>query len=283
MGQRSIIVGGLFGLVTACGATSPAIEPGDSTPALRVGTIGGAPPFSSWANDGFRGVDIELAAKLGRALGRRVVFVPTSWRTLLRDASANRFDLAMNGINAVEDRHWTVDFSIPYAEDGLVALARCAETERYLSLADLNRPGVNIFVTANGTGAAFALRNFPAASVHQVDAIGPYYDRLAAGDGDILFDSEYVRGSSDGVCPALNGTRFDAAPIAVLFPPGSPLVDEVNQWLSRWLADGTIARWLASYSSSQMVVRTSTQSTPAAVARERGTPVSTSPRSRSSH
>ena len=250
-------VGALL-LVSACGAGSEVVSD-DSRSALRVGTIGGAPPFSQWEGDGFRGVDIELAAELGRVLGRRVVFVPTSWRTLLRDAAANRFDLAMNGINAVEDRHWTVDFSIPYAEDGLVAMARCDERAEYQTLADLNRPGVTVFVTANGTGAAFALRNFPAARVVQVDTIAPYYDRLAAGDGDILFDSEFVRGENESVCPALGGARFDTSAIAVLFPPGSSLVDDVNDWLSRWLADGTIAGWLERYSASALVVRSETE------------------------
>jgi cyclohexadienyl dehydratase len=73
--------------VLAC-AAPPASEP------LRIGTSGDYAPFSH-AGAGF---DMEVAQRLARRLGRRIVWVPFAWSELAAAVRENRFDVAMSGI-----------------------------------------------------------------------------------------------------------------------------------------------------------------------------------------
>jgi cyclohexadienyl dehydratase len=73
---------------------------------LRVGTTGDYPPFTylDKATEKFRGLDIDIADALGKALGDRVELVQTAWPQLMRDFEADKFDIAMGGITITLDR-----------------------------------------------------------------------------------------------------------------------------------------------------------------------------------
>lgn len=83
-------------------------------PPLRVGTTGDHPPFSEATAEGDRGIDVDLARAIGRRLRRPVVFVRTSWPTLLEDLGKGRFDFAMSGITVTKARAEHARFSRPY-------------------------------------------------------------------------------------------------------------------------------------------------------------------------
>ena len=213
---------------------------------LRVGTCGDYSPYSVAASGGYVGVDVDLARDLGRALSRPVLFVRTSFTTLLDDAEAGRFDLAMHGISVTPEREARAAFSIPYHEDSRVAVIRCAEQERFASLEDLNRPDVTVFTNRGGATASYVRRHLPRARLVE-ESLAVAHERLVAGDGDAVLDTGYQAGRHRGLCLGLGGARFLRTPIAVLFPKGSNLVDPTNEWLQQRIADGTVGRLIEHY------------------------------------
>ena len=102
------------------------------TPTLRVGTTGDYPPFTERITDGsYRGRDIEAANALAATLHTSVVFVPTTWGTWVNDLNADRFDIAMGGINITPQRKRQVLFSHSYKRDGKVPIAKCGRIQQY--------------------------------------------------------------------------------------------------------------------------------------------------------
>jgi ABC-type amino acid transport substrate-binding protein len=103
---------------------------------LRVGTTGDYKPFSfriGKSND-YVGLDIELADSLAHALGVRLQLVPTSWPTLMKDFSDDRFDLALGGVSVTLERQKKGLFSVAYLRDGKTPIARCENQARFQTI-----------------------------------------------------------------------------------------------------------------------------------------------------
>jgi ABC-type amino acid transport substrate-binding protein len=64
-------------LVAACG---PAPSPVATSPELRVGITPDAPPMAFRRSGQVEGMEVDLAQRLGAALGRPVRFVELPWR-----------------------------------------------------------------------------------------------------------------------------------------------------------------------------------------------------------
>jgi cyclohexadienyl dehydratase len=118
---------------------------------LRVGTTGDYAPFSEDRVGALHGLDIELAQRLANSWSISVVFVRTSWPTLMNDLSRRRFDLAASGISITPERRRLADFSTPYHFDGKTPIARRENAARFSSLAAIDQPGVRVIVNPGGT------------------------------------------------------------------------------------------------------------------------------------
>jgi cyclohexadienyl dehydratase len=125
---------------------------------LRVGMTGDYLPFSSLdkANGTFRGFDVDMAEALGKALGVKVAYVQTSWPQMTKDFDADDFDIAMGGVSITLDRQKKGMFSIPVMREGKTPIARCADTGKYNTLADIDRAGTRVIVNPGGTNERFA-------------------------------------------------------------------------------------------------------------------------------
>jgi cyclohexadienyl dehydratase len=95
---------------------------------LRVGMTGDYLPFTALDKETkiFRGFDVDMAQSLGKALGVKVEFVPTSWPQMMKDFEADSFDIAMGGISITYDRQKKGLFSTPIMREGKTPIARCA-------------------------------------------------------------------------------------------------------------------------------------------------------------
>lgn len=155
---------------------------------LRVGVPGDYAPYALWRDDGnaIEGVDIALSREIAAGLGLGVEFVPTSWRMLMEDARAGRFDVAVGGIGITPERRREVRFTRPWIRDHKVPLVRCGTEARYDTRAEINQPGVRVVANPGGTNERFAREAFPAAqlSVH-ADNIG-VFDEVAAARADVF-------------------------------------------------------------------------------------------------
>jgi chorismate mutase-like protein len=222
---------------------------------LRVGTTGDYKPFTERVGTGdtFIGLDIALAADLARSMGVRLQLVPTTWSTMMADLAGQRFDVAMGGVSVSLERQRTAYFSAPYLRDGKTPIARCADAAKYQSLADIDQPGVRLIVNPGGTNERFDRANAPHATlVVHADNV-TIFDRLAAGDADVMITDAIETRLQQRLHPTLCAVHpdapFDFSEKAVLLPRDDVLKAYVDQWLHQAIASGSFARlndqWLA--------------------------------------
>ena len=222
---------------------------------LRVGTCGDEPPFSKRINDTYVGIDIDLAYDLGDVLDREVVFVPTSWSTLLADLQVRRFDIAMSGINVTAEREAAGRFSRPYLNNGKQAIIRCSQAGRFANLGQLNRIGIRILTNLGGTNDAFAQNRLPDATlVSSVDTTS-LYERFIAGEGDVIFtdaiEAQFRVDHHATLCLGLGGAVFDDYPVAVLMPRDSPFASAIDAWVESRKRDGFINQLVRAHSGHE--------------------------------
>src|SRR5882757_6233199 len=125
---------------------------------LRVGMTGDYLPFTYLDKEtkAFRGFDVDMAQALGKALGVKVEFVPTSWPQMMKDFEADNFDIAMGGVSITFDRQKKGLFSTPIMREGKTPIARCADQGKYDTIADIDRAGTRVIVNPGGTNERFA-------------------------------------------------------------------------------------------------------------------------------
>jgi cyclohexadienyl dehydratase len=114
--------------------------------ALKVGTPGDYSPFTfkDPKTGEFTGLDIDQAQDLAKALGVRLEIVETSWPTLTQDFRDDKFDIAMGGVSVTLERQKIGLFSHPYLEDGKAPIARCADKDKFNTIAEIDKPNVKV-------------------------------------------------------------------------------------------------------------------------------------------
>ena len=222
---------------------------------LRVGTTGDYKPFSFRAgtSDTWLGLDIALAGELARALGVKLQLVPTSWPTLMQDFAAGRFDVALGGVSVTLERQKQAFFSIPYLRDGKTPIARCADAAKYQTVGQIDRPDVRVIVNPGGTNERFVRANVPRAKLTVWPDNTTIFDRLAAGDADVMItdaiEAKLQQRLHPKLCAVHPETPFDLSEKAVRLPRDVELKAFVDQWLHQAIESGTLARmneqWLA--------------------------------------
>ena len=205
---------------------------------LRVGLTGDYAPFSSFdaATSGFSGFDVEMAQSLGEALGVKVEFVRTSWPKLASDFAADQFDVAMGGISITLDRQKKGLFSTPIMREGKTPIARCADKERFGTLAEIDQPGVRVIVNPGGTNERFARARIKQAEIKLYPDNTKIFDEIAEGRADLMMtdssETRYQQKRHPGVlCAVHPETPFDFAEKAYWLQRDMALKAFVDQWL----------------------------------------------------
>ena len=202
---------------------------------LRVGTTGDYAPFSEYRDGRLEGADIELADQIARAWGVSVVFVQTSWPTLMSDLGRRRFDFAASGITITPERRLAADFSAPYAFDGKVAIARRGDAPRFSSLDKIDQPGVRVIVNPGGTNESFAREHLKRATIVVHTDNRTIFDELVSGRADVMLTDSVEARLQEQRHPELKVTvaePFTHAAKGILFPRGSDLAGHVDAWLA---------------------------------------------------
>ncbi|OWY51812.1 periplasmic binding protein-like II [Alternaria alternata] len=167
---------------------------------LKVGTTGDYKPFSYKVtnrtalpatpaiNTTYIGADVDVAQSLSNSLGlsRPVEFVPTIWANLTTDLAAQKFDIAMSGVSITLARAQKAFFSTAVQRVGKAACVRCADLDRFSSLAAIDTAGVKVAVNPGGTNEAFDRANLKAATVVLVPDNNAVYKAVMDGDADAM-------------------------------------------------------------------------------------------------
>ena len=180
---------------------------------LRVGLTGDYRPFSQRDAAGvYTGLDVDMAKNLADALGVKLEIVPTTWASLLPDLGDGKFDVGMGGISITLPRQRVALFSQPVMRVGKAAIARCADRDRFQTLADIDRAGVKVIVNPGGTNERFDLAN-----LHQADIVGfpdntRIFDELAAGKADLMItdavETKLAAKTASGIMRDSSGSAF---------------------------------------------------------------------------
>jgi cyclohexadienyl dehydratase len=222
--------------------------------ALRVGTTGDYRPFTALDKQSgeYSGFDIDMARALAKSLGVSIAFTPTTWSGLAKGLADGDFDIAMGGVSVTLDRQKTGFFSAPYMRDGKTPIARCADQEKFQTLAEIDRPGVKVIANPGGTNERFDRARLHAAEIVVYPDNLTIFDQLASGRADLMItdasETRFQAKQHPGVLCAIHPDQpFDFAEKAYWMPPDPALKAFVDQWLHLMQQDdefdALLAKW----------------------------------------
>ena len=216
---------------------------------LRVGMTGDYLPFTYFdkATQTFRGFDVDMAEALGKALGVRVEYVQTAWPQLMKDFEADKFDIAMGGVSITLDRQKKGLFSTPIMREGKTPIARCADKDKYATLADIDKPGTRVIVNPDGTNERFVRSHVKSAEIKVFGDNVAIFDEIANGDADLMMtdasETRYQQKLHPGVLCAVHPDKpFDFAEKAYWLQRDVALKAFVDQWLHIATEDGSFEK-----------------------------------------
>jgi cyclohexadienyl dehydratase len=205
---------------------------------LRVGTTGDYRPFTYLDKETgkYEGHDIDVALALGKAMGIEVEFVPTSWPSLSKDFAADTFDIAMGGVSITLARQLIGSFSTPIMREGKAPIARCGETEKFDTLAEIDEPGVRVVVNPGGTNEKFARAHFKEAALRVHGDNVTIFKEIAEGRADVMVtdasETRFQQKLNPNVLCAVNPDKpFDFAEKGYWIQRDAALKEFVDQWL----------------------------------------------------
>ena len=156
---------------------------------LRVGSTGDYKPMSYLNKETgkYEGFDAAMAASLAKYLGVKLVYVPTTWKTLQSDTMTDKFDVAMCGITVTKARKAVMNMSEGYLTFGKTILVTKGKEGQFKSLDDVNQPSVRVMYNPGGTNEKFAKEFTPRAQLimHEQNAEIPGL----VGEGEMAGDS----------------------------------------------------------------------------------------------
>jgi cyclohexadienyl dehydratase len=216
---------------------------------LRVGMTGDYLPFTALdkTTSTFRGFDVDMAEALGKALGVKVEFVHTAWPKLMADFEAGNFDVAMGGVSITLDRQKKGMFSSPIMREGKTPIARCADKDKFATLAEIDKPGTRVIVNPGGTNERFARANVKAAEIRVHNDNVTIFDEIAKGNADLMMtdssETRYQQKLHPGVLCAVHPDQpFDFAEKAYWLQRDPAFKAFVDQWLHIMMEDGNFGR-----------------------------------------
>ncbi len=210
-------------------------------PALRVGTTGDYPPFSTMHGRDADGLDLEIVRRFARDTGRAVTIVATRWPDLIEDLKAGRFDLAAGGVTIRPERALAGTFTRPVVRAGATVLARPGPLA-------LDQPGFRLAVNAGGHLERLARRLFPAAEIVPVAENRLLADPVTAGRASALLTDEIEADLIAAGHPDLVRRGPFTLDAKAYLGRDATLVAELDAWLRARELDGILAalraRWL---------------------------------------
>jgi len=221
---------------------------------LRVGLTGDYRPFSfrDPATGTVSGLDVDMAQSLADGMGVTLEVVPTAWGSLTADLAAGKFDIAMGGVTITLPRLKTAFFSNPVMRAGKTPIARCADQDRYQTLAQIDRPEVTVITNPGGTNESFDRTTLHNAKILVFPDNATIFDALAQGHADLMITDGVEARLQQKLHPALCAIHPDApfttAELGYMLPRDVALKFFVDAWLHGLDISGAhaklVAKWL---------------------------------------
>ena len=221
---------------------------------LRVGTTGDWNPMTMIdpTSKEHKGFDIDIATALAADMGVKVVFVPTTWKTLVNGIVAAKYDMTSSA-SLSPKRALVAGYSLSYFAVEDVPLMLNKNKGKYNSWEDLNNPNVTVAVTLGTVQEKRAEVLFTKSKIIKVSAPARDYQEVLAGRADISMTSNLEAAKlveqypQMMVVPVQGGKN--PTPLAVLLPQADQVwINYVNHWIilksERGFFDQLEAKWL---------------------------------------
>jgi cyclohexadienyl dehydratase len=218
---------------------------------LRVGLTGDYAPYSlRGADEKVTGADVIMAQALASGLGVALTIVPTTWKSMTEDLKADRFDIAMGGVSVTPARAAIGDFSTTVMSDGKRPIVRCADKDRFTSIAAIDQADVRVVFNPGGTNETFAKAHFAGAKLEEFPDNRTIFDEIAARHADVMVtdgaEVDYQSRRHPGVlCPAAVAGPFDHFDKAYWMTHDGTLKAAVDAVLKKKLDAGDYQKALA--------------------------------------
>ena len=221
---------------------------------LRVGTTGDWNPMTmidpnSKERTGF---DIDIANALASDMGVKVVFVPTTWKTLVNGVVADKYDMTSSA-SLSPKRALVAGYSGSYFAVEDVPMMLKKNKGKYNSWEDLNNPSVTVAVTLGTVQEKRAEALFDNSKIIKVSSPARDYQEVLSGRADISMTSNLEAAKLVEQYPELMIVPVqkgkNPTPLAMLLPQSDQVwINYVNHWIilktERGFFDQLKAKWL---------------------------------------
>ncbi|MDE5603431.1 MAG: transporter substrate-binding domain-containing protein [Helicobacter sp.] len=131
---------------------------------LVMATAANFAPFEYKEGKEFKGIDIEIAQEIAKALGKNLEILDIEFDSVVSAVNSGNADFGMSGLTINPTRSKVIDFSIPYYDAAQVVIVREEDYDPALEkntqeLIDWikRKSGVKIGVQSGTTGAFYAM------------------------------------------------------------------------------------------------------------------------------
>jgi arginine/lysine/histidine transporter system substrate-binding protein len=245
----------IFTLVfmAACGQSDKKETSGDNATdekVLTMGTSADFAPFESRNPAGeIEGFDIDLANYIANELGYKLEIEDMKFDGLIGALQTNRVDMVLAGMSATEKRDKNVDFSTAYNHSGEMFIT--LKDSEVTTLETIEGKTVGVQLGTIQEEGAKKLQETVDFEIKPLDNATTLIQELLTNRVDVVYMDKSVAG---GYITEQNLAGFDdpttSSPgMAVAFPEGSDLIDEVNNVLKQMEENGKLEelkeKWLS--------------------------------------
>jgi arginine/lysine/histidine transporter system substrate-binding protein len=238
-------------VLAACGQNSDSenAETEEGKKVLTMGTSADFAPFESRnASGDVEGFDIDLAKHIADELGYELKIEDMKFDGLIGALQAKRVDLVLSGMSATEKRAQNVDFSTQYHHSGEMFIT--LKDSDIATLEDLKGKTVGVQLGTIQEEGARKLQETVDFEVKAVDNATILIQELQSNRIDVAYlDKSVATGyiNEQGLA-GFDDPTTSSPGMAVAFPKGSDLVEDVNQVLKEMEENGKLeelkAKWL---------------------------------------
>ncbi|MFJ3586910.1 ABC transporter substrate-binding protein [Streptomyces sp. NPDC090127] len=237
---------------------------------LRVGSSVGTPPGAYYPNGADKppaGQDIDLADAVAKVLGLKLERQDASFETILPALGSGKYDVGTGNFGVTTERLKTIDF-VTYINDGQGFAVKTGNTALGAKVTDLTQLcGLTI---GTGAGTTFEATLTARKGVCADAGREPYDVKVYAENGATL--TALQQGRIDVVMSTINGLRHQAAQpaaqttflgefhrldVGFAFKKGSPLTPAFQAAVNELIKDGTYARILKKWGTTESAIDSS--------------------------
>ena len=221
---------------------------------LRVGTTGDWNPMTmiDTGSKERTGFDIDIANALASDMGVKVLFVPTTWKTLVNGVVADKYDITSSA-SISPKRALVAGYSGSYFAVEDVPMMLRKNKGKYNSWENLNNPSVKVAVTLGTVQEKRAEDLFNKSEIIKVSSPARDYQEVLAGRADISMTSNLEAAKLVEKYPELMIVPVqkgkNPTPLAMLLPQADQVwINYVNHWIvlksERGFFDQLKVKWL---------------------------------------